>query len=99
MCELMTIAAAVAFTAWHFANRSRGRRGNAVFTAMLMFWGAALMWAVDCVANAMDGEGLLDFSREDAVLGAIIVAAGVAVFAVLFAVERCRCRRAQKLTT
>ena len=99
MCELMTIAASVAFTVAFFAAKRRGAPTRALFTTVLMFWGAALMWSVDCVANAMDGEGLLDFSREDAVLGAIIVAVGVAVFAVLFAVERCRCRRAQKLTS
>ena len=99
MCELMTIGAAIAFTVAFFAAKRRGAPTGALFTTMLMFWGAALMWAVDCVANAMDGEGLIDLSREDAVLGAIIVAAGVAVFAVLFAVERCRCRRTQKLTT
>ena len=99
MCELMTIGAAIAFTVAFFAAKRRGAPTGALFTTMLMFWGAALMWAVDCVANAMDGEGLIDLSREDTVLGAIIVAAGVAVFAVLFAVERCKCRRAQKLTT
>ena len=99
MCELMTIAASVVFTVAFFAAKRRGAPTGAIFTTMLMFWGAALMWAVDCVANAMDGEGLLDLSRDDAVLGAIIVAAGVAVFAVLFAAERCRCRRARKLTT
>ena len=100
MCELMTIAAAVVFTVGYFAAKRRNAPSGALFTTMMMFWGAALMWAVDCVANAMDGEGLLDLSREDTVLGAIIVAAGVAVFAVLFAVERCRCRRrAQSLTT
>ena len=100
MCELMTIAAAIAFTIGYVAAKRRNAPSGALFTAMLMFWGAALMWAVDCVANAMDGEGLLDLSREDTVLGAIIVAAGVAVFAVLFAIERCRCRRrAQNLTS
>ena len=99
MCELMTIAAAIAFTVGYFAAKRRNAPSGALFTAMLMFWGAALMWAVDCVANAMDGEGLLDLSREDTVLGAIIVAAGVAVFAVFFAVERCRCRRVQNSTT
>ena len=99
MCEIMTIVAALAFTALYYFGKKKGKPSKAVFTTMLMFWGAALMWAVDCVANAMDGEGLIDLSREDTVLGAIIVAAGVAVFAVLFAVERCRCRKAQKLTT
>ena len=59
MCELMTIAASVAFTVAFFAAKRRGAPTGALFTTMLMFWGAALMWAVDCVANAMDGEGLM----------------------------------------
>ena len=79
MCEIMTIVAALAFTALYF----RGRRSKAVFTTMLMFWGAALMWSVDCVANKMEGEALFDISREDAVLGFIILGAGLLVFAVL----------------
>ena len=93
MCELMTIAAAIAFTIGFFAAKRRNAPSGALFTTTMMFWGAALMWAVDCVANAIDGEGLLDMSWKDARLGAIVVAAGVAVFAVLFVVERCRCRR------
>ena len=100
MCELMTIAAAIAFTIGFFAAKRRNAPSGALFTTTMMFWGAALMWAVDCVANAIDGEGLLDMSWKDARLGAIVVAAGVAVFAVLFVAERCRCRRrAQSLTT
>ena len=83
MCELMTIAAAVAFTVWHFAAKKAGRPDGAVFTTMLMFWGAALMWSVDCVADAMEGEPLFDLSAHDAVLGAIILAAGLAIFGVL----------------
>lgn len=86
MCELMTIAAAIAFTVIYF----RVRRSSAVFTTMLMFWGAALMWSVDCVKSAMDGEGLLDISREDTILGCIILAAGLAVFGVLSFLERRR---------
>ena len=81
MCELMTIAAAVAFTFLWLSARRRGKDADALFTAMLMFWGAALMWSVDCVANKLDGEPLLDMSREDTVLGCIIVAAGLVVYA------------------
>ena len=88
MCELMTIAAALVFTAWHFANRRRGVARPAVFTTMIMFWGAALMWSVDCVFNAADGEGLFDISREDTVLGFIILAAGLLVFGALSLKER-----------
>ena len=88
MCELMTIVAALVFTALWFSARRAGRPANAKGTAALMFWGAALMWAVDCVKSAMDGEGLLDLSREDAILGAIILAAGLAVYGVLAFRER-----------
>ena len=86
MCELMTIAAAIVFTVLYF----KVLRTPAVFTTMLMFWGAALMWSVDCVHSAMEGEGLFDLSREDAILGGIILAAGLIVFGVLSFLERRR---------
>ena len=88
MCELMTIAAALVFTAWHFANRRRGVARPAVFTTMLMFWGAALMWSVDCVFEAVGGEALFDISREDTILGFIILAAGLLVFGALSLKDR-----------
>ena len=84
MCELMTIAAAIVFTVLYF----KVLRTPAVFTTMLMFWGAALMWSVDCVHSAMEGEGLFDFSLEDTYLGLIILAFGLALFGVLLFVER-----------
>ena len=83
MCELMTIAAAIVFTAVYFAGKRNGKELPAVFTTMLVFWGAALMWSVDCVANAFEGEGLFDISVEDTVLGFIILAAGLLLFGVL----------------
>ena len=89
MCELMTIGAAVLFTILYFTRF----RTRAVFATMLMFWGAALMWSVDCVHSYMEGEGLFDMSREDAVLGAIILASGLAVFAVLSLRDRMLARQ------
>jgi len=88
MCELMTIAAALVFTALYYVGKRKGRPSNAVFTTMLMFWGAALMWAVDCVAEKMDGEALFDISREDTVLGFIILGAGLLVYAALGLIGR-----------
>lgn len=88
MCEIMTIIAALAFTALYHVGKRKGNPGKAVFTTMLMFWGAALMWSVDCVANRMDGEALFDISREDTVLGFIILGAGLLVFAVLGLIGR-----------
>jgi hypothetical protein len=86
----MTIAAAVAFTAIYFIGKRKGTPSTAAFTTMLMFWGAALMWAVDCVAEKMDGEPLFDISREDTVLGFIILGAGLLVFAALSLTSRLR---------
>ena len=77
MCELTAIAAAAFFAALYFRG---GRRDRAALTTALAFAGAALMWAVDCTANFLDGEPLLDMSREDAVLGAIVLAAGTALY-------------------
>ena len=83
MCEIMTILAAIVFTAIYFAGKRKGKNRPAVFTVMLTFWGAALMWSVDCVANALEGEALFDISREDTVLGLIVVAAGLMLFGAL----------------
>ena len=79
MCELMTIGAAVLFTILYFTRF----RTRAVFATMLMFWGAALMWSVDCVANRLEGGPLLDISCEDTTLGFIIIGAGLLVYAAL----------------
>ncbi|MBO4448865.1 MAG: hypothetical protein J5807_05215 [Kiritimatiellae bacterium] len=81
MCELMTIAAAAVFTVLWALARRRGKPTGPLFTAMLMFWGAALMWSVDCVANRLEGEPLLDLGHEDTVLGCIIVAVGLVAYA------------------
>ena len=83
MCEIMTIVAALVFTALYFVGKRKGKPSNAVFTTMLMFWGAALMWSVDCVATKMEGEPLFDISREDTILGFIILGAGLLVFGAL----------------
>ena len=88
MCEIMTIVAALVFTALYFVGKRKGNPSKSVFTTMLMFWGAALMWSVDCVANKMDGEELFDISREDTVLGFIILGAGLLVFAALGLIGR-----------
>ena len=84
MCELMTIAAALVFSFLYFKQE---RPSKALFATMLRFWGAALMWSVDCVMSFREGEGLFDLSREDTLLGAIILAAGIAFYGVARFVE------------
>ena len=94
MCELMTIAAAIFFTILYF----KVLRTSAVFTTMLMFWGAALMWSVDCVHSAMEEglPGLLDLSLEDTYLGFIVLAFGLALFGVLLFAERLSIERQRR---
>ena len=85
MCLIMTIIAAVVFTALWAKMRKQS-----LLTTTLMFWAAALMWSVDGVASVLDGEPFFDISREDTVLGAIIILCGLAIFAVLAVFERRR---------
>lgn len=89
MCELMTIAAAVVFTVLYFRFRD-GVHARSLFNTMMMFWGAALMWSVDCVFSFREGEGFFDLSAHDAILGLIILACGLVFFALSAFVERKR---------
>ena len=93
MCELITIAAAIAATALFFYGKRAGRPDGALWTTALALWGAAIMWSVDCVHSLMEGEGLLDLSAGDAALGGVIVAAAAALYAVLRIREK-RCAKA-----
>lgn len=79
MCEIMTIIAAVICTAVFFVQRKNGKKERSVVLGMLMFWGASLMWLIDCIFSAVAGEGFFDISMEDTILGIIILAAGFAV--------------------
>lgn len=83
MCELITIAAAIAATALFLRAKRAGRPNGALWTTALALWGAAIMWSVDCVHSLMEGEGLLDLSVGDAALGGVIVAVAVALYAIL----------------
>ena len=94
MCELMTILAAVVFTVLFFRFR-QGAYSRSLFNTMMMFWGAALMWSVDCVFGLGEAEegtpflqAFFDLSVKDTVLGAIIVAFGLAFFALSAFCER-----------
>lgn len=86
MCEILTIAAALLCTTLYFGVR----KTPALLTTMLMFWGAALMWSVDCIRSAMEGEPFFDLSRDDTLLGCVVLAAGFAVWAALAIRDRHR---------
>jgi len=95
MCLIMTILTAIVFTFFMFRAKKSGKPAKSLLTSTLMFWGAALMWSVDGIASVLEGESFFDISREDTVLGFIIVVCGLAVFAFLTAMEK----RGHKLKT
>lgn len=86
MCEILTLCAALACTALYFGVR----KTPALRSTALMFWGAALMWSVDCAVSAMAGDGFFNLSRDDAALGGVVLAAGFAVWAILALRDRRR---------
>ena len=94
MCEIMTIAAAVLFTVIFAAQKNKGHFSKPVFITMLMFWGAALMWAVDGVACVLEGEAFFDISMEDTILGFIILGAGLVIFGFMLLISRAKKARA-----
>ncbi len=78
MCWLMTVMAAVLATIAQIKKPERR-----LSTLIFMYWGAALMWSVDGIFSVMEGEGFLDLSMNDALLGLLVVVCGLAAFAVL----------------
>ncbi|MBP5442752.1 MAG: hypothetical protein J6Y60_05885 [Treponema sp.] len=94
MCEIMTIAAAVIFTVVFAMQKKKGVFNKPVFGTMLMFWGAALMWAVDGIACVLEGESFFDISMEDTILGFIILGAGLVIFAFMLLLNRAKKARA-----
>ena len=78
------LAAAIVTAIWYAkAPNSDMRLG----TLALMYWGAALMWCVDGINGLIEGEGFIEIADtaamlDDAVLGLVVVAVGLAAWAV-----------------
>ncbi len=88
MCLIMTyIATAIFFVLWLF-NKDKKTGSKSLLSATLMFGGAGLMWSVDGIASLLEGESFFDISIEDTVLGAIIIASGLAVYVIVSLIER-----------
>ena len=90
MCLIMTICAAAVFTVLYAVNKKGGKGKKSLLNATFMFWAAAIMWSVDGIASVYGGEPFFDISREDTILGFIIVGAGLVVYAMMAALERRR---------
>lgn len=93
MCLIMTICAAVVFTLIYIANKRIGSTKKSILNTMFMFWAAAIMWSVDGISSVLGGESFFDISREDTILGFIIVGAGLVVYAMIAWLEKRRLAR------
>ncbi len=84
MCLIMSfVSAAIFFAIWQI-KKSRSLNSKNELTTALAFGAASLMWCVDGFSSLIGGESFFDFSREDFILGVIIVACGLALYGVLF---------------
>ncbi len=94
MCLIITVFMAAVFSVLFIVSKktdctekSHGfalrKFSQPVFTTMLAFWAAAIMWSVDGIANVAGGEPFFDLSKDDALLGVIVALCGIALFAVL----------------
>ncbi len=94
MCLIITVFMAAVFSVLFAVSKKTCSAENSkafalqklsqpLFTTMLSFWAASIMWSVDGIANILGGEPFLDLSKEDALLGVIIALCGLALFAVL----------------
>ena len=65
MCLIITIITAAVLTVVWFILRQNGKNVKSLFTTMLAFWAAALMWSVDGVASVIGGEPFFDRGPAD----------------------------------
>ncbi len=78
MCLVLTALAAIIATFFHYKS------GKLVFgTLALIYWGATLMWLVDGFFALSAGEAFCTFSLSETVLGFIVIALGIAAWAIL----------------
>ena len=82
MCLILTcFAAVIASILWYFKDEKNLYK---LGTLALMYWGACLMWFVDCFFALMQEEAFLDLSLNDTLLGILIILCGVLMwFAIL----------------
>lgn len=88
MCLIMTIITACILSSIFIMQHNKGTVKKSLATTLLMFWAAAIMWCVDSITCVTQGEPFFDISKEDSILGVIVVAIGLAVFAILSLLEK-----------
>lgn len=86
MCLLITVLAAIVTSfVWYFKARDEHSQ---LLKLVFMYWGAALMWSVDGFYALAEGESFLNLSMDDAMLGLLIVACGLAMWVILNTLQK-----------
>lgn len=81
MCLIITcFAAVITSILWYFKDEKNLYK---LGTLALMYWGACLMWLVDCFFALAKGEPFFNLSANDALLGALIVLCGMIMWLVI----------------
>lgn len=80
---ISALAAVLFFVLFALQKRRASIYARNAMTVAVMFATASLMWCVDGVASVIGGESFFDLSREDLILGLIIVGCGCIVYAAL----------------
>lgn len=87
---ITALAALITTALWY---KKRANDTQSLGTLCLMYWGASLMWLVDCAAVILSGEGEdIDISLDAALLGVCSVILGLAIWFVIRFIKN----RAQK---
>ena len=94
MTLIITAVAAIIATVIRFLKPELAVKAHIGFLA-LMYWGASLMWSVDGFAAVAEGEAFVELAdttamADDALLGLCVVLLGLAVWGIVFIVNRVR---------
>lgn len=90
MTLVITLFAAVIATIVWYALGTKSNMKVGVLA--LMYWGAALMWVVDGIACLIEGEAFIEIvdtaaMLDDAVLGCVVVVAGLIAWAIYLLIK------------
>lgn len=90
---ITAIAAVITTLLWY---KKRANDTHRLGTLCLMYWGATLMWLVDCIAVIIAGEDeVIDTSLNATLLGVSVVILGLGIWFVIRYIKS----RTQKATT
>ncbi len=88
MCLILTTLAAIITTIiWKIKFP---KHKNKIDILAFIYWGAAIMWSVDSIFNAAQGESFFDISLSDALLGITVISVGIIAWLIVYLIDKIR---------